>query len=178
MLVKRWGLTLGALAIAASPAWTLAATPPQSADTAGADSITLTGCLVRGDAGGYLLTNGPNEPAWQKAGTSVTPGAVGTAGTVAPVFYWLRDDDQLRDHVGHRVDVEGVPEHIIADGEIKVDRKRRWTEIEITSDGDSLKARVPHLAVAPVGDGERTAPVLVRRIDVERLRMISASCQP
>lgn len=141
-----------------------------------ADDITLTGCLIRGD-GGYLLTNGPSAPAWQKADTSVTPGAVGTTGTVASIFYWLRDEDDLREHVGHRVEVRGDLESEVSDGEIKVDRKDQWTELEIKAGGDTLKARVPHLSVVPVGDGDQKASVLVRKVDVEKVQMLSATCQ-
>jgi hypothetical protein len=141
-----------------------------------AEDIKLTGCLVRGEDGGYLLTNGPSEPAWQRADTSVTPGAVGTSGTVASIFYWLEDDDDLRSHVGQRVEVEGELKGEIADGEIEIDRKDKWTEITIKADGDTLEARVPHMSVVPVGDGDRKVPVLVRKIDVDRVRMVGASC--
>jgi hypothetical protein len=140
------------------------------------DGIALTGCLIRGE-GGYLLTNGPSAPAWQKADASVTPGAVGTTGTVASIFYWLRDDDELRAHVGHRVEVRGDLESEISDGEIKVDRKDQWTELEIKAGGDRLKARIPNVSIVPVGDGDQKADVLVRRVDVEKVQMLSATCQ-
>jgi hypothetical protein len=145
---------------------------------AAADYIKLTGCLVRGEDGGFLLTNGPSEPAWQKADASVTPGAVGTTGTVASVFYWLENDDDLRPHVGHRVEVEGELKGEIADGEIAIDRKDQWTEIEIKAGGDTLKARVPHMSIVPVGSGDRKVPVLVRKVDVDSVKMIGATCTP
>jgi hypothetical protein len=145
---------------------------------AAAEDIKLTGCLVRGQEGGYLLTNGPSEPAWQKADTSVTPGAVGTTGTVASIFYWLEDDDDLLPHVGHRVEIEGALQGEIADGEIEIDRKDEWTEIEIKADGDTLTARVPHMSVVPVGSGDRKVPVLVRKVDVDRVKMMGATCTP
>ena len=144
--------------------------------TLAAADVTLTGCLVRGEDGGYLLTNGPSAPAWQRADAAISPGAVGTTGTVASVFYWLRDDDDLKGHVGHRVEVQGDLEKEINDGEIKVDRKDKWTEIEIKADGDTLKARVPHMSVVPVGDGDSKVPVLVRKVDVDKVRMVSANC--
>lgn len=175
MSIKPLGV---AALIAATATLSTASATRASADNRLVDDIKLTGCLVRGEDGGYLLTNGPSEPAWQKADASVTPGAVGTSGTVAITFYWLRDGDDLRGHVGHRVEVEGELEDEIADGDIKVDRKDQWTEIEIKAKGDSLKARIPHMSVVPVGDGEHKAPVLVRKVDVEKVRMISANCQP
>ena len=177
---SRWGLALGILLVTASAAWPPAVAAGPSGDGADGNRITLGGCLVRGDAGGYLLTNGPSLPAWQKADTSVTPGAVGTTGTIASVFYWLRDADGLLEQVGHRVEVDGDLDGQIADGEIQIARKAEWTEIEITikPDGQSLKARVHQMAVVPVGDGGNKAPVLVRRVNVAEVRMISTNCQP
>jgi hypothetical protein len=141
-----------------------------------ADDIKLSGCLVRGESGGYLLTNGPGAPAWQRADPAITPGAVGTSGTFASIFYWLRDDDQLRPHVGHRVEIEGELKRQIEDGQIKIDRKDKWTEVEIKADGDTLKARVQHMSIVPVGDGDSKGPILVRRVDVDKIKMISANC--
>jgi hypothetical protein len=108
----------------------------------------------------------------------VTPGAVGTTGTVASIFYWLEDDDDLLPHVGHRVEIEGALQGEIADGEIEIDRKDEWTEIEIKADGDTLTARVPHMSVVPVGSGDRKVPVLVRKVDVDRVKMMGATCTP
>ena len=147
-----------------------------SARETAAESITLAGCLVRGESGGFLLTNGSNQPSWQRADQSVTPGAVGTTGSVATIFYWLRDDDDLRPHVGHRVEVTGELKGESADGEIKIDRKDDWTEVEIKADGDTLKARLPHLSVVPVGDGDREVPVVVRKVDVDKVTMLAANC--
>jgi hypothetical protein len=142
----------------------------------GAEKIKLSGCLVRGESGGFLLTNGPTQPASQRTDQAVSPGAVGTTGSVATVFYWLRDDDDLKPHVGHRVEVEGDLEGEVEDGKITMDRKDSWTEIEIKADGDTLKARVPHMSVVPQGDGDRTVPVQVRKVDPESVRMVSAHC--
>jgi hypothetical protein len=143
--------------------------------------VKLTGCVVRGEDGdGYLLTNGPGEPAWQRsADANVSPGAVGTSGAFATVFYWLDEDDELEKHVGHFVEVEGEVEGDLEDGEIKIDRKDDWTEIEVESDGDHLKARVPHSSVfaAPGRDSDRNLNVLVRRVDVERVKLIDAACR-
>src|SRR5688572_13048274 len=72
-----------------------------------ADSEKITGCLVKGE-GGYLIVNPPMAPV--SAATQrqpAEPGTVGTAGVYANVFYWLDDDDSLKPHIGHRVEVEG-----------------------------------------------------------------------
>src|SRR4030095_4127097 len=88
-----------ALVLAAAAALSIA---PLIATDIGGENIRLSGCLVRGGTGGYLLPNGSNQPSGQRADHSVTPGAVGTTGSVATIFYWLRDDDDLKPHVGHR----------------------------------------------------------------------------
>lgn len=165
--------TLKALVAAAA----MSSTVSLAAGTAAAEDIKLTGCLVRGENGGYLLTNGSNQPAWQRADQSVAPGAVGTTGSVATVFYWLRDDDDLKPHVGHRVEISGELKGESADGDIKIDRKDDWTEVEIKADGDTLKARLPHMSVVPVGDGDRKVPVVVRKVDVDKVKMVGADCK-
>ena len=168
-------------AVACAAAWVLAAGVWLPVEVAAADEdIKLTGCLVRGDgdAAGYLLTNVPGFVARQRPGdATVEPGPVGTAGA-ATVFYWLEDDDALEPHVGHRIEVSGELEDDVEDGEIEIDRQDNWTEIRIESDGRELKARVPHeLVVAFSGarDGD-AIDVLVRKVDVEGVRMIAATC--
>jgi uncharacterized protein YdeI (BOF family) len=141
--------------------------------------ITLTGCLVRAeDADGYLLTNVAGEPAWQRADASVAPGPVGTSGSVATIFYWLEDDDALEDHVGHRIQVKGDLDGELADGKIEVDRKDQWVEVKIEADGDEMKARVPHSAfsIVPGRRGDDARDVLVRKVNVDDVKMIAASC--
>jgi hypothetical protein len=41
-----------------------------------------------------------------------------------------------------------------------------------------MKAQVPNMSVVPAskGDKERKGDILVRRVDVERVRMLGASC--
>jgi len=142
--------------------------------------IKLSGCLVRGEEGGYLLTNSPSEPAWQRtADATVVPSTVGTTGNFATIFYWLKDHKDLKEHVGHQVEVEGDLDRDIEEGAIKIDRKDKWTEIRVKSEGRDLRARVPHSSIVswPSRD-KREAKVLVRKVDVEHVRMLAANCQP
>ena len=142
--------------------------------------IKLSGCLVRGEEGGYLITNSPSEPAWQRTGeAAVVPSAVGTTGNFATIFYWLKDHKDLKEHVGHQVEVEGDLDGDIEEGAIKIDRKDKWTEIRVKSEGRDLRARVPHSSVVswPSRD-KREARVLVRKVDVDHVRMLAANCQP
>ena len=141
-------------------------------------STKLTGCLVRGDGdgAGYLLVNVAAEPTVASS-SQVLPTAIGTSGTYANVFYWLDNDGDLRAHVGHQVEIEGETEGDVKDGEMKIDRKDQWTEIEIHSDGRTMKAQVPNASIVASPNPDRKMEVLVRRVDVDKVRMLSATCR-
>jgi hypothetical protein len=146
-----------------------------------AEDITLTGCLVRGegDGAGYLLSNPPGEPAWQRAEDKrIEPNSVGTSGGFESIFYWLDGDDELRKHVGHAVQITGELEGDLDDGQIEIDRKKDWTEMTVKAGGRTMKAQVPHASAstAPGRDGDDRMTVLVRRVDVERVEMLGATC--
>ena len=93
------------------------------------------------------------------------------------MFYWLNGDSDLRSHVGHRVEIEGDLSSSVKPGEIKLDRKDAWTEISVKSDGRSLKARIPSLSVVPGKDDDKEGAVSVRRVNVEHVKMLAASCE-
>lgn len=115
-----------------------------------ADPVKLTGCLVKGEGSGagYLLLNAPMEPgATPSENRSMTPGTVGTTAAFANIFYWLDKDDDLTPHIGHRVEVEGDLKGDVKRGEMKIDRKAQWTEIEVKSNSRKMKALVPNASV-------------------------------
>src|SRR5207244_1854275 len=105
----------------------------------------------------------------------IAPGPVGTSGSGGTIFYWLDEDRDLEKHVGHQVDIQGELKGDVKPGEIKIDRKARWTEIQIQSEGRSLKADVPEglFVVGPrdTSDNGRV-DVLVRRVDTKHVRMV------
>jgi hypothetical protein len=145
-------------------AWTVAS------ETRAADKrVRLSGCLIagEGDDAAYLLANPQAEPYLNAAGTQVTPSTLGTSGEYATIFYWLE-----------RIEVEGDLRGDVKDGEITTERKDNWTELRVKADGRTLKARVPNSSIFPASnrDKERKSDILVRRVDVERVRMISALC--
>jgi hypothetical protein len=144
--------------------------------------IKLTGCLVKGegDGAGYLLTNSPAEPAWQRSADGhVAPSAVGTTGAYTDIFYWLDGDSDLKRNIGRRVEIEGELKGDLKDGQIETDRKDNWTEMTVKSDGRTMKARVPNGSiVAPVGNQDQKSRILVRKIDVSKVKMLAASCEP
>jgi len=151
-----------------------------SVQAAGDEKVKLNGCLVKAEGDDdYLITNLPSEPGASTTDRNPTTSAIGTAGAYSTVFYWLRNDDDLKKHVGHRVEIEGDVKGDIKEGEIKLDRKDNWTEIEVKSDGDDMKAKVPNAYIFPdpTKDKDRKISTLVRRVDVEHVKMLSASCQ-
>lgn len=143
-------------------------------------SMKLTGCLVRGegDGAGYLLINTPFEPSLQSSHDSrVTPGSVGTVGDFANVFYWLDGDRNLQQHIGHRVEIDGYAKGDVKEGDMKVDRKDSWTEMTVKADGRTMKARVPNASIVGSGHDDHDLKVLVRKVDVEHVKMLGANCQ-
>jgi hypothetical protein len=146
----------------------------------GDKDIKLTGCLIKGEGdGGYLITNLPSEPAPASGTASVATTAIGTAGGFATMFYWLDGDGDLKHHVGHRVEIDGHVKGDLKDGEIKLERKDNWTELRVKSDGRSMKAQVPNAYIVPASDHDKDQKMtaLVRRVDVDHVRMLSANCQ-
>jgi|SRR4051794_20949787 len=179
MAMKRYTYAAAALVTAA-----LALMPVNAVavKAAAADDITLTGCLVRGEGEGqpYLLTNAPSEPVFNNgAAGAVAPGGVGTSGEFANVFYWLYGDSEMKEHVGHRVEIKGDLKGEAKPGEIKMDRKDDWTELTVKADGREMKARVPNVSMvpAPGTKGDAKGAVRVRRVDVDHIKMMAASCQ-
>jgi hypothetical protein len=142
--------------------------------------VTLSGCLIRGegDDAGYLLANPPTEPSLNSPSRQVTPSVLGTSGDYTTVFYWLGGHDDLKQHIGHKVEVDGDLKGDVKDGQIKTERKENWTEVTVKADGRTMKAQVPNTSIFPASDRDktRTSRLLVRRIDVERVRMLGATC--
>ncbi len=133
-----------------------------------------------GDGAGYLLTNTSAEPDWQRPEAARTaPNAVGTTGGFESIFYWLDGDDDLMTNVGHQVEITGELEGDLKDGEIELDRKERWTELTVKTDGRTMKANVPSASAfaAPGDDKDRKARVLVRKVDVEKVKMLAVTCE-
>ena len=110
----------------------------QAAVGAGADKrVKLSGCLIRGDGdgAGYLLVNPPTEPWLSSPDKQVTPSVLGTSGDYATIFYWLDGHGDLKQQVGHKVEVEGDLKGDVKDGEIATERKDNWTEVTVKADG-------------------------------------------
>ena len=81
--------------------------------------------------------------------------------------------------IGHRVEIEGELKGDIKEGEIKIERKENWSELEVKSGGDVMKDRVPNAYIFPdpARDKDRKISALVRKVDVNHVKMVSATCQ-
>lgn len=190
--LQRLSLLGGAfvLAYAFAPSSTKALVPVALDD----DDIIVTGCIVRGDDDeGLLLAH-----ALPVASGTTTGAAVGTTGTVresGQTLYWLEDlddDDELLNYIGRRVEIRGELEGDVEKGEMEIERDGDWVNVEIKSDGKKVKSRLPLVALIPANsatgaagttgatladDDEIELNVLVRKIDVDEVRVVSGSCE-
>ena len=148
--------------------WIGAAVAAAAADD---KKVTVTGCVLKGDDGGFLLAD------------LMLPGA--PAATPQPrVLYWLKDDDDLQGHTGRRVEITGELEGELEKGQVKVERDDGVVKLEVKVDGDrELKIRLPEMpaAVGTSGasddDDDRKIAYVVRKLDVKSVKMLSSTCQ-
>ena len=157
----------------AFPMIRVAAAPALHPDDVG---IRLVGCLVKGDDG-YLLTNLPSEPSTGSLAAANIPGAVGTSGAYSTILYWLDDNDKLKHHVGHRVEVVGSLKGDPKNAKIRLRRYYAWTEMKVKAGGHTLQALVPSVVPAPIVDIDNEVSAVVRRVDVDHVFMLSVGCQ-
>jgi hypothetical protein len=142
------------------------------------DRITMTGCIVPAAE----VTSSPEALFWSRgglmlagAGAAVAPAtnAIAANGISGRVFYWLDDDEDLRKHLGKRVEIKGELEDL-EDGEIKVSRDGDFTEIELDIDGDKEEARVPTSWFGGATPKDAEFKIAVREVDVDEVRELGA----
>jgi hypothetical protein len=134
------------------------------------DDITLRGCVGRVQAGS--VGSAPML-VWTRGDIMMTNAtAIGAAQSVDRVFYWLDDDEDLAKHVGQMVEVKGD----LGDfkkGEVEIDRKGDFTEIELKIGDKKEKARVPTAWLGvPRAEGE--FDIVARKIDVDKVQVLGA----
>jgi hypothetical protein len=138
------------------------------------DDITITGCIVPAAE----VTSSPEALFWSRgglmlagAGAAAVPNtnAVSASGLSGRVFYWLDDDEDLRKHLGKRVEIKGEIEDL-EDGEIKVSRDGDFTEIELDIDDDKETARVPTSWFGAATPKDAEFKIAVREVDVDEVR--------
>jgi hypothetical protein len=172
-------LSMGISAVSAAPQ--VASAPAQRSGDDKKD-VTITGCVVKGD-GGYVLTNVAEHTvaAAMAGGQPSKP----PSGTVLPgrVLYWMKDDDDLAEHAGHKVEVRGELEGEIEKGKISAEREGGGVELEFKVEGDKkVTIKVPDVPPAvgtsgSVGDKEVDLHYVVRKIDVDSVKMLTSTCQ-
>ena len=180
-LVASIGMAMALHATSATSQSVATATPqPSNGDN---KEVTITGCVVKGDVG-YVLTNVAQETA-AAAVAAGTPSTPQPAGTVMPgrVIYWLEDDDDLAKHAGQKVEVRGELEGDATTGKISAEREGGLVELEFKVAGEK-KVTVLVPSVPPtvgtsgsVGDKERDIAYIVRKIDVDSVKMLMSTCQ-
>ena len=145
---------------------------PQAAGAAVERKLSLTGCVVKGDSGYVLADASERIPEGQR--TAPDPFHSRT-------LYWLNDDDDLKDHVGHRVTVDGKMKSKLEKGEIKTERKDDGVELEFKADGKNVKVMVPaDVAVGTSGavpNKDNEYNIVVLTVDVKSVKKQSDSCR-
>src|SRR5688572_30528555 len=170
MQMLRFG---GALALATAFAAVPVVALSNEASAATDDpKVTVTGCIVKGEEGGFLVAD-----LGSRTSSASPPATVGTSGRAARVLYLLKDDDDWKDHAGDRVELTGEIEGDVEEGEIEVERKDNGIEIEIKADGKKVKALLPAWTSAvvsetPVTKTEVETKYLVHKIDVKSVKML------
>jgi hypothetical protein len=129
--------------------------------------VTLTGCVNPGtDDNAYVLTN-------------VREVAHGES-RVPEILYWIASIDKLKGHLGHMVEVHGsysLDRDEGKTGKVKVETDaKKGTEKLVLENGAKKAEMKVDVPVGTSGKTEITKPY--RRVEVDRVRMIAAKCDP
>ena len=147
------------------------------------DQVVITGCVMKA---GDDKTSGPRsmlvwsrgnlylESATTQVKLSETGGLpVGTAGTHDVVFYWIDDENDLKAHAGHRVEIIGELSSELKKGEFEVEHGSPFSEIEFKVGSREAKVQVPSVWLGPATAGKDSEfDILVRTVDVEKVNML------
>jgi hypothetical protein len=170
------GLTGTLLAVLAAPAAAVQQRGVGDKD----DQMVITGCVMHA---GKNNTAGPRSLlVWSRgdiyldesaiAETKPSERAVATAGIEDVVLYWLDDEDDFAKHAGKKVEIVGEMS-ALEKGDVEVENKGPFTEIEFDVKGSETKVQVP-TAWLMIPDREKDFEVMVRTIDVEKVTVIGA----
>ena len=173
------------LAAAQAPQAGAAGTAP----SAGGDdkTVTLTGCVVKGDDG-FLLSDAVAASTTSTTTVAPTPTGVTatTTTTTTPgkptVLYWLDGNDELNAHSGHRVEVTGEVKGDLEAADVKVERENNAVKITAKSDDRKVSAMLPEVPAAvgtagAVEDKKIEMAYGVRKLNVKSVKMISENCR-
>ena len=148
--------------------------------------VTISGCVIDGDDGSYVLTHvkelaGPQSPGATK---EAVLGAKGMEGGTPEVIYWLSRDSAklLKEHVNHKVEVTGIITELTT-GTLRIKQEPgkdgRDNKVEVAAKGREATAKTEK----PVTDGppataksDETKVLPARRVKVGTVKMVSATC--
>ena len=162
-----------------------------SGPSAGGDdkTVTLTGCVVKGDDG-FLLSDAVAASTTSTTTVAPTPTGVTatTTTTTTPgkttMLYWLDGNDELNAHSGHRVEVTGEVKGDVEPAAIKVERENNAVKITAKSDDRKVSAMLPEVPAAvgtsgAMGDKDKKVEMTygVRKLDVKSVKMIAENCR-
>jgi hypothetical protein len=124
-----------------------------------AKTVTLSGCLQRGDTGTFTLSNVAATPAPAEEQT-----ATGTAGAMAAYELMPRDSVNLNAHVGHKVEITALelPAATASDDDSKIKTKTK-TKVKV-DDAPDTKVETRTKAELPRGATPRLTVVSVKHI--------------
>ena len=146
------------------------------------DQFVITGCVMR--ANDARTAQPHSMMVWSKGDVYLSSPAarlrpsdaaqpVGTAGAPGTVFYWLDDEDDFARYAGQRVEIVGELSNEIDHGEIEMETKGDFTEVEFDAGGREAKARIPTSWFGPALRGrDLEADITFRTVDVEKVNAL------
>lgn len=143
------------------------------------DQFVITGCVMRSQD---ARTAEPHSMmVWSKGDVylsspsarvkpSETARPIGTSGAPGTAFYWLEDEDDFAKYAGQRVEIVGELSDEIDRGEIEIESRGDFTEVEFDAGGREAKARIPTSWFGPTVRGKDfEADIVFRSVDVEKV---------
>lgn len=146
------------------------------------DQMVITGCVTRS---GAQNSAGPRSLlVWSRGDVYLDQSSiampkpsqaaerpVATAGFEEVVLYWLDDEDDFARYAGNRVEIVGEMSGDLDKGEIEVEDKGPFTELEFDVDGRETTVHVP-TSWLMIPEKKKDFDVVVRTIDVEKVTVL------
>jgi hypothetical protein len=166
------------VALLLAPGAALAAGADDKAPWKKGSTVVISGCVEPAQKGDeqFVVTNVREMPLDETA-------AVGTSGRdavparPARYLYWLKDTDELEDHVGSQVRIAAKVEDVERK-EMEVKRRQGTVYVEVDGDGDAVRMTPAQAGVTPParGDDEKDVPIWLVELDVLDVDVIAESC--
>jgi len=147
-------------------------------------AVTISGCVITDKENSFVLTHVQELAGPRSTVTPAVLGAKGMEGGGPEVIYWLSQDSVklMRGHVNHKVEVTGTITDL-STGSVRVrqdpGREGRDNKVEVAARGKEATGKTEQ----PVTDGPQPATktvetkvLPVRRVKVETVKMIAATC--